>query len=166
MLDLGTLRKLFEYTDWSNVQLLDAAAPLTDAQLDTDMQIGPGTLRTILLHTYNGELAWLKRWQGMVEMGWPNESAKPTIDDLRSIFTANAGSRNRWMDTLMPDALGKTQKYRDSKGTMYQATLGDMLVQGIMHSKHHQAQAVNAIKRLGGTWPELDYMYRARKAAE
>jgi uncharacterized protein YciI len=57
------------------------------------------------------------------------------------------------------------QVYRDSKGSLFQATLGDMLMQGVMHTKHHQAQAVNALKRLGAAWPELDYMYRVRKPA-
>jgi uncharacterized damage-inducible protein DinB len=165
MLDLETLRPFFAHTDWSNLRLLDAAEPLNDQQLDQDLQLGPGSLRKILLHTYNGEIVWLKRWQGMIEMAWPGENETPTVEDLRSIFGANAGSRNRWMDTLTPDALGKVQKYRDSKGTLYQATLGDMMIQAIMHSKHHQAQAANAIKRLGGKPPELDYMYRVRKSA-
>jgi len=40
-----------------------------------------------------------------------------------------------------------------------------MLVQGVMHSKHHQAQAANILRRLDAKWPELDYMMRIRKPA-
>ena len=53
---------------------------------------------------------------------------------------------------------------RSPKGSLFSATLGVMLLQGVLHSKHHQAQGVNALKRLGAAWPELDYMYRVRKA--
>jgi uncharacterized damage-inducible protein DinB len=38
-----------------------------------------------------------------------------------------------------------------------------MLLQGALHSKHHQAQAVNILRRLGAAWPELDYMMHVRK---
>ncbi|HVU64764.1 MAG TPA: DinB family protein [Phycisphaerales bacterium] len=165
MLDLGTIRTLIEYTDWSNTRLLEGAAPLGDEQLDRDVQIGPGTLRRIMLHIYNGEHIWLRRWQGIVENAWPDEGARVSIGELRASFAAHVAERGRWIEGLAPDALGRVQKYRDSKGTLYQATLGDMMVQGVMHSKHHQAQAVNAIRRLGGEWPELDYMYRVRKPA-
>jgi uncharacterized damage-inducible protein DinB len=165
MIDLGTIRVMLEYTDWGNARLLEGAGALPDDKLDMDLQIGPGTLRRILLHTYNGELIWTKRWQGVVENPWPGEGEKVSIAELKARFEANAAARDRWMGSLAPANLGRTQTYRDSKGSLYQATLGDMMMQGVMHTKHHQAQAVNALKRVGGKWPELDYMYRARKPA-
>ena len=165
MLDLATLRTIVEYTDWSTTRLLECAAPVADAALDTDLQIGPGTLRRILLHTYNGELIWLRRCQGIVENPWPSESEKVAMGTLAGRFAANTAARNRWLDALAPDALGRVQTYRDSKGTLFEAALGDMILQGAMHTKHHQAQTVNALRRLGAQWPELDYMYRVRKPA-
>jgi len=165
MLHLPTLSTLLEYTDWSSTRLLESAANLSDEQLDRDMQIGPGTFRRIILHIYNGELIWLKRWQGVVENKWPSESEAVSIAELNGRLEANARDRDTWLERLTADALGRTQTYRDSKGSLFQATLGDMIVQGIMHTKHHQAQAVNALKRLGAPWPELDYMYRVRKPA-
>lgn len=165
MLDLQTLRTLLTYTDWSTTRLLECATPVSDEHLDTDLHIGPGTLRRILLHTYNGELIWLKRCQGTIENPWPGESEKVSIADLATRFRANTAARNTWLSTLDPTTLARTQTYRDSKGTLYQAPLGDMLLQTAMHTKHHQAQAVNALKRLGAQWPELDYMYRVRQPA-
>jgi hypothetical protein len=41
------------------------------------------------------------------------------------------------------------QNYRDSKGSLFKATLNDMLIQNVMHSTHHRAQIVNAIRRVG-----------------
>ena len=164
MIDIATIRVMLEYTDWSNGKLLDGAAGCTDEQLDRDLQIGPGTLRRILLHTYNGEMIWLKRWRGIVENPWPGEGELVAIADLRSRLDENARARDAWMATLAPSDAARVQQYRDSKGNLFQATLGDMLVQGVMHTKHHQAQAVNALKRLDAAWPELDYMYRVRRA--
>jgi uncharacterized damage-inducible protein DinB len=166
MLDIPTIRVMLEYTDWSNGKLLDGAAACTDEQLDHDLQIGPGTLRRILLHIYNGEMIWLKRWRGIVENPWPGEGEHIAIAELRGRFNINTRAREEWLATIKPADAARVQKYRDSKGNLFEATLGDMLLQGAMHTKHHQAQAVNALKRLGAAWPELDYMYRVRKAVQ
>ncbi len=165
MLHLPTLRTILTYTDWSTTELLTRAAEVSDSHLDQDLQIGPGTLRKILLHTYNGELIWLKRCQGIVENPWPGESEQISIADLTTRFKSNTTARNAWLSTLDPATLANIQTYRDSKGTLYKAPLGDMLLQTAMHTKHHQAQAVNALKRLGAEWPELDYMYHVRQPA-
>lgn len=163
--DLATVRTLLEHSDWSNRKLLEAALTLEEGELDRDMQIGPGSIRRILLHTYNGEAVWLKRWQGNAETKWPSESEKIGVRDLMERFERCWVERDGFLAGLMAQDAERVQPYRDSKGTLYKATLGDMLLQGILHSKHHQAQAVNALKRLGATWPELDYMYRVRKTA-
>jgi uncharacterized damage-inducible protein DinB len=161
--DLGTLRILFEYSDWSNRALLGAAMALTDAQLDTDLAIGPGTLRKILVHTYTGEMMWVKRWKQTPDLRWPSPEGSPSVAELGEKFQLAWTERDEFIDALTCDKRLRTvQVYRDSKGNLFQATLANMLLQGFLHSKHHQAQACNAIRRLGGPWPELDYMNRVR----
>lgn len=166
MIDVATIRVLLEYTDWSNDRLLDAAAACSNEQLDRPLDVGPGTLRRIILHILSGEVIWLRRWQGIVENAWPDEGGPASIDAIRERFVAHREARGAWLATLVHASARRIQPYRDSKGTLYQATLGQMLVQGVMHSKHHQAQAVNALRRLGGPWPELDYMCHIRRAAD
>lgn len=165
MIDLATIRVLLEHSDFSNRALLRPAAGLTDEQLDRDLEIGPGTLRKILLHTYNGEAVWLKRWQGNTETRWPSEAEKATVADLTERFERVWLERDRYLTTIVPADLVVEQVYRDSKGSMFRASLGEMLMQGVLHSKHHQAQACNALRRLGAQWPELDFMYRVRRPA-
>ena len=165
MIDLLTVRTLLEYTDWSNHRLLECAGPLTDEQLDRDMQIGPGSLRKTMLHIYNGESVWLKRWRSEIEIKWPSEAEKVSITDLTRRFEGTIRERDMFLERVPAVNLSRVQTYRDSKGSLFQASLGDMLIQGVMHSKHHQAQACNILRRLGAEWPELDYMYRVRKPA-
>src|SRR5262245_52262405 len=114
MLDLPTLRVLLDYTDWSTKRLLECAAPVVDSNLDRDLQIGPGTLRQILLHTYNGEFIWFRRWQRIVENPWPSESEPVTIAALAERFAANTAARNIWLASLPPESTAQTQTYRDS----------------------------------------------------
>lgn len=163
MIELGTIRVLLDYSDWSNRRLLECAAPVSDALLDTDLQIGPGTLRKILLHTLTGETVWLLRWKQTPEVPWPSEAEKVSVEEMGERFQKVWTARDEFIDSIEdPARLNQVQVYRDSRGNRFQAALGHMLMQGCMHSKHHQAQACNALKRLGASWPELDYMMRVR----
>lgn len=167
MNSLPLLVRLFEYSDWANARVLSAAAGLSDEQLDRPLEIGrgPGTLRRVLMHTWAGEDMWLRRWRGEIEAGWPAESECLSVAQLRDRFEATRARREPFIAGLEDAALARVQDYRDSRGSLFRATLGDMLLQGIVHSVHHRAQATNAIRRLGGTAPEMDYMMRLRRPA-
>ncbi len=165
MQSLAMIQGLFEYSDWANAQVLAASAELSDEQLDRGLEIGPGagSLRRVLTHTWAGEDTWLRRWRGEPETPWPNESESLPIPALRERFDRTRSDRCTFLASLGPDALARVQNYRDSRGSMFRATLRDMLLQGITHSIHHRAQATNAIRRLGGKPPEMDYMMHIRQ---
>lgn len=160
------LTRLFEYSDWANATVLLAAATLSDEALDRELDIGPspGSLRRILIHTYNGEFVWLARWRGELPT-WPPERVQTPLSELRTGFEQVQRDRSAFFTTLTSDRLARVQSYRDSRGSFFDATLLDMILQGLTHSTHHRAQAANAIRRLGGEAPELDYMTRVRTLA-
>lgn len=164
---LDQFRRMFAYSDWANQAVLSVAQALTDEQLDRPMDIGPtpGSLRRILVHTYNGELVWLERWKGGLP-AWPSEAVKPPVAELAAKFREVATAREAFFAGLNPAKLEQQGTYRDSKGSMFAATLGDMLLQGFVHSAHHRAQAANAVRRLGGQSLELDYMTHVRVPAQ
>lgn len=167
MAALPFMARLFDYSDWANAQVLAAAAGLTDEQLDRPLEIGPGpgTLRRVLMHTWAGEDTWLRRWRGEEEAQWPDEGERLSVAQVRERFEATRLRRAAFVGTLDEAALAREQTYRDSRGSLFRATLGDMLAQGIVHSVHHRAQATNAIRRLGGAAPEMDYMVHFRRPA-
>lgn len=165
MHDLATLRHLFAYSDWGNRLVLDGASALSDEQLDRPLEIGPGSLRKILLHTYNGELMWLSRWKQEPARPWPAENVLTPVRELASSYQRVSEERERFFDGLDPAKLSVEQTYRDSKGSPFRALLGEMINQALVHSIHHRAQGVNAIRRVGGPSLELDYMMRIRQPA-
>ena len=73
--------------------------------------------------------------------------------------------RDQFLSGVTPSQLAAEQIYRDSKGSLFRASLEQMLIQGVLHSHHHRAQVCNGIRRVGGNPPELDYMYSVRKPA-
>jgi len=163
---IDSVRPLFEHSDLINGKILDASSGLTDPQLDLPIDMGRGTLRKTLMHIYVGEYVWLQRWTGVVEQTWSNESEIISVDQLHEMFNALWPRRETFLATLDYEKLVDQQTYRDSRGSLFRSPLHDMLLQGILHSTHHRAQAVNMIRRLGGPVVEVDYMYARRVPAE
>lgn len=159
------VERMFRYGDWANGRLVEAGSGLSDESLDRAMEIGLGSLRATLKHIHDGESVWLARWQGRTETPWPSYDERPATAELAGRFRQTAADRAAFLRTLSPADFERTVTYRDSKGSLFTATLGDMIVQGINHSVHHRAQAVNILRRVGAGLVELDYMVYVRKPA-
>jgi uncharacterized damage-inducible protein DinB len=165
MLNIDSIQAFLNYSDWANDQILRAAAVLPDAQLDQSFDMGRGSLRKTLVHVWAGEHVWVQRWQGRTETPWPDEEERVGVAALAERFEPVVRQRNAFLATVHDAALSRVVTYRDSKGSLFQAALGDMMMQMIVHSIHHRAQAVNMLRRVGAAAPELDYMMWVRKPA-
>ena len=124
------------------------------------------SLRRTLLHIYCGELVWLARWQGKTETPWPNEEERASVAAIAERLAVTRRERKTFLTKITATDHERVVPYRDSKGRLYRAALGDMILQMLNHSAHHRAQAVNMLRRVNAGLVELDYMYRIRQAAE
>jgi len=160
---MQSVHSLLEYSDAMNLKLLDAAGEFTDAQLDQPFDIGMKTLRRTLIHIYVGEYVWLQRQLKNVEQRWLSETDLLSIVQLRGKFEKLWVTRDEFVDDLVDEDVEGDQTYRDSKGSVYRAGLLDMILQGIVHSVHHRAQASTMLKQVGASPVDLDYMYWLRQ---
>ncbi len=165
MQTLKPIRSLLSYSDAMNEKILVAAVALSDAQLDQAFDMGMGTLRKTLAHIYVGEMVWLERWQGNTDCKWPPYETTLSPSEILDRCRALIGPRDVFVGSLDATRLAAVQVYRDSRGSLFRAMLLDMILQGITHSTHHRAQAVNMIRRAGGAVVEVDYMYAHREPA-
>lgn len=165
MTDIATIQVLLKYGDWANQRLISAAVELPPDRLDHELDIGRGNLRRTLLHILAGESVWLCRWKEETETPWPDESLRTDPREIGRRMTANALAREQFLASLQPAETNRRIVYRDSKGSLFSATLGDMMLQMCVHSIHHRSQAANIIRRVGGSPPELDYMMSVRVPA-
>lgn len=163
MINLGSIRAFLAYNDWADGRILEASAGLADQALDRAFDMGMGTLRRTLIHIWAGESVWLARWMGKTETRWPDETERLAVAEIRKKFGSVWVERARFLASLQDGDLMREQVYRDSKGSLFRATLGNMLIQGVTHSLHHRAQAVNMLRHVGAGTVELDYMVWTRR---
>ncbi|MBI1826835.1 MAG: DinB family protein [Planctomycetes bacterium] len=162
---MKTIEAMCKYSDWANAALLDAAKPLNATQLDTIFDIGMGTIRKSFNHIISGENVWLQRCKGHAETKWPPANEPITVAELRMRANQTIEDRTAFFRGLKDTDLDKRITYRDSLGGLFTATLREMLIQLLIHSIHHRAQAVNILRRLGLPAPEVDFMMSVRVPA-
>ena len=165
-MQLETLSVFFRYNDWANDQILLSAGQVGDAKLDQPFDMGPGSLRRTLMHILITEDVWLKRSQGQRETPWPDEGQRILVAQMKERLDGTRRERDAFLAGLKDGDLPRPMVYRDSLGSLYSTTLGDMIFQVCTHSLHHRAQAVNMLRGVGCKPPELDYMYWMRRAVE
>lgn len=162
-MNLEAIKSFLRYSDWCNEEIERSAAAVDDAGLDRPFDMGLGTLRRTFQHIRDAEQVWLQRWMGKVEVPWPKEQPVEPVRKVGDDLRRNAAERDAFVKSVIESNLTKIIPYRDSKGSMYETTLLDMMLQTCIHSAHHRAQAVNMLRRVGRPVLDLDYMYWCRK---
>lgn len=166
MSEVEALRQMFAYSDERTRALLAAAGPVDAAGLDRPFEMGFGSLRRTLEHIEHGDRAWLGRWRGEVETAWPKFDSEASPSQIEARLAIVSQDRDAFLATLTNEALDERQTYRDSRGTLYHATLRQMLYQALIHATHHRAQATNMLRQITGTGLEMDYMVTVRQPVE
>src|SRR3990172_11098579 len=64
MSKLEMVRSLFEYNEWANEQVLEAAARVNEEELTRERGVSFGSVQGILLHILGSHVSWLMKWTG------------------------------------------------------------------------------------------------------
>jgi uncharacterized damage-inducible protein DinB len=147
--DMDLLDRLLGHDTWTTRERLTRCAALSDEQLDTEFDIGHGTVRRTLQHiVFNtdvgaGLMAGRITSQGDVRR-LPStlallierlDRASKTLADV----ARDVADRNAWDDTWI-DVLDKPPATK---------TYGGAIAHVITHSMHHRAQLLYMMKALG-----------------
>jgi uncharacterized damage-inducible protein DinB len=150
---MDLLDRLLGHDAWTTRNLLEIAAPLTDAQLDRPFEIGHRTLRATFIHIVGNLEVWSALMAGL-PIERPTDTSIPglirRLDDaaarLRSVARSVAdrdGWDERWIDHLDKPPREKTY--------------GAAVAHVITHSMHHRAQVLYLLRLSGvANLPEGD----------
>lgn len=164
-LDPRSVLYFYRYGDWAFGQLMDAAEPLSDEQLDRRFEMGMGTLRQTLLHIHDADRWWCKIWSGNPPPGFEVAPESTSLAELRTQFEQTRSKRDGFVQQQNADSMHQATEARFRPELKATFRLGETMLQLCGHGTHHRAQAVNMLRRLGAKPPELDYMMWVRKPA-
>ena len=157
-MDLVTIRELFAYHDWGRDRLMALAETRHDSQLDRTFEMGEGSLRKTLEHLFGAEWTWLQRCKGRSPAHGECPRDFTSMAALWDQWRQVAQQRNALLDTLSNADLSRSVTYIHPTGKTYSFQLGHVLLHVCCHGTHHRAQALNMLRHLGITVPEMDLL--------
>lgn len=158
-MNLADIRQLFDYTDYANHLVLDAAENLTDEQLRQDVKISHGSIFGTLAHMAGAEWVWLSRWQGVSPSEIWNDKTFADLNALRARWEQIEGERRAVLETLTEDALQADLSYRNVKGDPFALPVIAQMQHVVNHATLHRGQVVGMIRQLGIAPPAVDLLY-------
>ncbi len=161
MSKLEMVRSLFEYNEWANEQVLEAAARVDEEELTRERDVSFGSVQGILLHILGSHVSWLMKWTGETP---PIAKVEPgrVMPAIRQSY-ANAHERLRqFVGGLSDGRLDDVSSLMDPQGgewrTWHRPFWQVMLSVG-SHAMAHRAEAAMILTSLGSSPGEIDYSY-------
>jgi uncharacterized damage-inducible protein DinB len=149
------IRSLYEYTEWANQRVLNAAAILTSEEYHRDFEYAWGTLHRTLTHTYAVEWLAVKRVQGVSPPAMPDTADVPDRTALQMRWAALNAERRDYLHGLTDDALVQIIMYTTTQGEEYSNLTWQILTHAVNHSTEHRSQAAWMLTTLGQPPPSL-----------
>jgi len=164
---LSEIHHLFEYTEWANDLVQDAAAQLTDQQLRAKVGISHGSIFGTLLHMAGAEWIWLERWHGHSPRGpeawsaWKVETC-PDLRTLRERWQEVVDRRSAFLAELDDARLAGSASFTLLSGDADSLPLIGQMQHVVNHATLHRGQVVGMIRQLGTTPPATDLLFYLR----
>ncbi len=157
---LEQIRALYEYNEWANNHVLQAASGLPEEELGLEMGASFGSIQGNLVHTVGAQIMWLARWappSGPV--GMPQLQAGRVMEAIREAYASSHEGLRAFVASLGPENLDTVVSYVDSRGQRFERPLGQLMLHLANHGTHHRAETAMLLTALGRPPRQLDYLF-------
>lgn len=165
-MNVSEIQDLYEYNQWANQVLLEAASRVSPEQFTRDLGSSFPSLRDTLVHILGAEWIWLERWRGVSPRTLLDPAGFPDVRSIRTRLQEVENGRQEFLQKLTEAALQQEIGYHNLKGERGTYTLEQMLRHVVNHSTYHRGQVTTMLRQLGAKAASTDYLryLDARKA--
>lgn len=150
---------LFNYHDWGNRRILNAAAGLSREQFVTAPGHGLESLRAILSHCIDAEYGWRTLWQTGTTDGFESfhENSFATLDELAQRWAEEEQSLRAYLAGLTDADLSGSVRYNAHDGAPRSRILWHCLWHLVNHGTQHRSEAAAILTGYGCSPGDLDF---------
>ncbi|HYK20180.1 MAG TPA: DinB family protein [Pyrinomonadaceae bacterium] len=167
-MNLSDINRLFNYTEWANTLVMDAAGRLSDESLRRDFGVSHQSIFGTLLHMAGADWIWLERWNGRSPKRaeawalWATDSCADlaTLDER---WTSLVNDRARFVSELDDSRLAAELHFNLLSGDPSSMPLVDQMQHIVNHATMHRGQVVGMIRQLGIEPPATDLLFYLRR---
>ena len=153
------LIRLFEYNQWANGRVLDAAEALDPALLVQPHGHSWGSVHNMLVHLMAAEWIWLRRLRGHSPGALLDPNEFPTIAAVRTRWAAITSNLFAYLHEQTTESLQQDIAYRSTEGQHFSLPAWQILVHLANHGTHHRGELAAMFALLGVPHEEEDLLY-------
>ena len=154
------LRTHLDYTIWASQRLLQAAAQLSEEELNRDFGTADRSVLGALTHVSRADQAWLARVTGNQNPQFPTETS---LGALQTEWPALHDRWKAWALTITDETAQSEIVYQDLKGRTWKQPLWQLVLHVVNHGTHHRGQVSGFLRAMGHTPPPLDLILYYRE---
>jgi len=156
---LEQVRALYEYNEWANNHVLDAAAKLTPEELARELGASFGSIQGNLWHAVGAQALWLSRWQATPPPKIRQLQEGRALEMIREAYAASHHDLRCFVPSVNDEALSGAVSYVDTQGNGQHRVLWQTMLHVANHGTHHRAETALLLTSLGRPPRQLDYVF-------
>ncbi|MCE9647671.1 MAG: DinB family protein [Chloroflexi bacterium] len=158
------IQLLFQYNQWANRRILNAAENLTQDQFLAQASFPHGGLRGTLTHALFAEWIWRTRWQGDSPVNRMKAEDFPTFSLLRERWSQEEKALSAFVEGLDDKRLTSTFSYHTTRGEKMEEVLWHAMVHVVNHGTQHRSEAAAMLTDFGCSPGDIDMIIYLREA--
>ncbi len=157
------IQLLYNYNQWANARILDAASNLTVEQFLAPAPFPHGGLRATLTHILFAEWLWRKRMEGDSPAVWIEPEEFPSFEPLRARLLEESAAIGQFIATLTDEKLTSVFHYKTTRGDPKEDVLWQVMAHVINHGTQHRSEAAAMLTEMGHSPGDLDLIVFLRE---
>lgn len=150
---------LYQYNQWANAKILDAAAKVSSEQFLSPADFPHGGLRGTLVHLLFAEWIWRHRWEGTSPAARLKPEDFPTFASLRSRWADEEKLLMAFAEDVDDGLLNSHFFYHATDGTPYERVLWHTMMHLVNHGTQHRTEAAALLTGFGHSPGDIDFVY-------
>ena len=159
MAALDHITALFEYNEWANGHVLDAASGLSQDELERSLRASFDSVQGNLWHVLSAQTVWLTRWRGGTTGALPSPDPGLTLAAIREAYAHSHNELRAYLGSLNEAGLDRALSYTDTQGERQQPILWRTMLHVVNHGTHHRAETAMLLTSMGHAPRQLDYVF-------
>jgi uncharacterized damage-inducible protein DinB len=167
-MQIDEIRLMYDYNNWANRRILDAAGRVTPEQYaaPASKMFGRGGLRGTLVHMLDNEWQWRITCQGYYNQPLKDEEYEatiltedqfPTLAALEERWKAERREMQAYLDTLTNAMLNGPIRYVIERGVVREWVLWQILYSSVDHATQHRSEVAALLTGYGQSPGDIDF---------
>ncbi len=153
------LARLFEYSLWASLKVLEAAEKLPVEAIMKDRGNSFGGILGTLTHIFQADRVWFKRFNGDPHFTLAQAGDSFDLAELKAQWPQVMNEFATWIRAQEESRFEERLFWRNVKGEDKDELMYKILLHIVNHGTYHRGQVITMIKQAGGEVVSTDLVY-------